>query len=231
MRFFSVFWLVVVWPFAELQSQEIMSVEEVKTHTRLLVKQPNGAVYIKKLDQFMSLGSAASQPSLQFLSNPRLLEQATLSQSQKSQLDGLKESYQKESRQLVAEFRKAFDKTRDAGERLRLAKEMQEEMNSLQQKVATKIENELIPFQATIIKKFKFKQMSYLGFHKTILRDPFAKDLKLTKEQNREIREISEETDKEIARLIAKAKEKAEAKVRKLLNSDQQAYLRKLTED
>ena len=131
---------------------------------------------------------------------------------------------------LTEEFKTRSTKLGSRKEKLELAKELMDDMNSLQKGVANKIEMELIPFQATIIKKYKFKQVSYLGFHRLVLQKPFVDDLKLSKKQNDAIEKIAKETEKEIADLIKKTREKAKSRIMKELDAEQRKYINSLSE-
>lgn len=216
-------------PVCQLNSQEIIDVREVQPHMDLFVKQPDGSVRVSPPEHLIMSSGIYSHESLQFLTNPKLLENASLSDTQKAQLKDLHQEYQKESQQLAQNFKDVIGKANDKTEKLQLAKELFADIRQLQNKTAKKIETELIPFQASMIKKYKFKQFSYLGFSRLILRDPFAADLKMSKKQKEEVNKIAEETDKEIRDLIAKAREKANQKTMKILNADQRKYIENLT--
>ena len=225
----SIVYFAVLFTTTSLSAQEIVTVKIVQPSIKLLVKQPNGEMLGTTPEILVKPGGFFSHISLRFFSHQGLLEETEISETQKSQLKKLRQSYEMESKKLVDEFNKSTNETKDKTEQLKLAKKFIGEVVSLQKKTADKIDTDLIPFQATILKKYAYRRLSYLSLPKIILTEPFVTDLKMSKKQKDEVTKIALERDKELQELIQKANENAKKKTIKLLNSDQRKYIEELT--
>ena len=216
---------------APILGQEVIELKRTEPQTMVHLKTPQGMVVVTNLKDLVKMSDAFSMTTLQFLGNRKVIGDIELTDDQRETLKKLQTRLKDEGKEIHDQFRAKIDAAASDKDKIKLANDYLKQIGKLKKELEAELKKEfLLPHQNDLVLRYRFQRAAndHPGFYKAILMRGFSSEIELTEEQRRKIREISRETDKEIAEARKKIREKARKKIMKLLNEQQTERVRQM---
>ncbi len=147
-------------------------------------------------------------------------------------LDDQYESFQEKYSEIQRELASAITALLTNRDQTVTAGEVRQKIEEIRKTARKEIEKAILPFQAKRLEQIAFHvQMRRRGALPVIASEPLASELKLTEEQEEQLREKASEIDQQLARDIAKLQRKARERLVSELRPDQKSKLHAIIGD
>lgn len=225
------------------QAQDEPQEPQIKTSGAIVVRASNGGPDGELVVGQTIIAGSPTEGSMQFFASPSLgmfgapNMESMLQDNQIQQELGLVEDQMNEIREIQKEFSRQmqqqsqslfsdgkFDPTR--------AREMGEQMRTVQATMKKKIDGVLLPHQKQRLQQLSYHvEMQNRPGGEAIFQGRIADQLELTEEQREKLQERAEEIEKELDEKIAELKKKARADLLKGLTAEQRKKLDEMLGD